>query len=238
MKTQKVEIKKWISYIVAGAVLLVAVILCLVFALRDSANAELIVTAEDVTVTEGENAKLNYDVSLSKAVVRIKILDSSIAEINGDVVTGKVVGVTELVITARYQELLFEKRVYVTVTAKIESGQQEEEGEDETENPLVPREEDKEVPEENNVSVEVYFSSNCTVVDNEIKFLLGKKAIVGFSVEQDFIDFDAISSSEALNIVLAEDMKMAVILDATEVGDYEITLVFDSVKVVYKVIVE
>ena len=132
--------KKTITYfLVAVALVAVAVVLFFVLKTENGANAELVVYAKDISMADGESKKIEYEVNPSQAVVKFNIVDKDIAEIVNETVIAKEVGEAEIIITARYEDSVFEKRVELTITK--ENPNKNEEIEEPSDEPSLPSDE-------------------------------------------------------------------------------------------------
>ena len=135
MKTKEHKKIKWSVSIALGLLILIGAIVGALIN-KDKEN-NLIITAENIVVEEGQTEQLNYEVSIKNAEIRASIRDEKIARIENDNVFGKVAGSTELVIAARYKSLVYEKRVQVVVIEKkdINDENSKEDGKEEKEAP-------------------------------------------------------------------------------------------------------
>lgn len=116
---------KWMKWAVSIAVLVVLIAGVLIGTLtKKDKGVDLVVTAEDITVEQGKSSPVEYKSSIKDAVVRFRIVNTTIAEVSGESVLGKAVGETELVIIARYESMVFEKRIAVKVTEKNDVSQE------------------------------------------------------------------------------------------------------------------
>ena len=133
MKTKEHKKIKWSVSIALGLLILIGAIVGALIN-KDKEN-NLIITAENIVVEEGQTEQLNYEVSIKNAEIRASIRDEKIARIENDNVFGKVAGSTELVIAARYKSLVYEKRVQVVVIEKkdINDENSKEDGKEEKE---------------------------------------------------------------------------------------------------------
>lgn len=240
--------KKVLNYLlIAGALVAVAVVLFFVLKSNDGADADLRVYAHDISMTNGESKKIEYEVNFSNAVVRFDVVDDDIAEIDGEMVVSKEVGETEIVIIARYSDMIYEKRITLTVTEPND----EEKGEDspieetpETPNKDDSSEEEDDLPEDDTPNeqisdIQVFDNINCEVDGTTIKMSPNKKATITFGISEGNLEIEAVKSNSGnLYAGLCESMGFGIELRASTTGEYLIAVTFDSEVVTYKVIVE
>ena len=133
MKTQENKKVKWS---VSIALILILIVGALVGAfLNKDKETDLIITAENIVVEEGQTEQLDYEVSIKNAEIRASIRDEKIARIENDNVFGKVAGSTELVIVAIYKSMVYEKKVEVIVTEKKDINDENSKEDGKEENP-------------------------------------------------------------------------------------------------------
>ena len=236
MKTKDKSIFKWIGAICTIAVVAVGILLGTLF--NKSANAELVVIASDIMVVEGESKPLEYKASIKNAVIRFRVVDKNIAEVEEHVVIGKIVGETEIIITARYDSMVYEKRIAVVVTEK---GEEEKPGEGDDkpnsgDNSGDNNEEEKPpAPDEPEFAEIILSGSGCTITGNEIEIMVGKTARVTVFATEGYNDFEIESFSEGLEVKESEFSQRLLQIKANEEGEYEIRLRFDNKKSIIKV---
>lgn len=240
--------KKTITYfLVAVALVAVAVVLFFVLKTENGANAELVVYAKDISMADGESKKIEYEVNPSQAVVRFNIVDKDIAEIVNETVIAKEVGETEIIITARYEDSVFEKRVELTITK--ENPNKDEEIEEPSDEPSLPSDGDNssdgdddntDFTNEEDFGVEILSNFNCEVDGRTIKLTPVCRAMISFTNlnEEKFSIYSAESNSENLEVSLLEAGQRTVMLEALSVGEYKISISFGEYSLTYKVIVE
>ncbi len=224
MRTQERKGIKWFCGVLAIALVVAGVLVGTL--LPKDKDVELVITAENITVQAGQSKQVEYKSSISKAVIKFRVIDKEVAEINEETVTGKAEGETELVITGRYNGMVYEKRVVVTVTKKEEKPEQPggekepdgEKGDEGTENS------DK---QDDELEVAIYFKQNCQVEGKNIEISTNKMAVIGFKTET-YGEFTVESSSEKLTAERAEDIQRGITLKATEAGEYKLILKFEK----------
>ena len=225
MKGQERKGIKWICAVLAIGLVVVGVLVGTL--LKKDKDVELVITAENITVQAGQSKQVEYKSSISKAVIKFRVIDKEVAEINEDTVIGKVAGQTELVITGRYSGMVYEKRVVVTVTKKEDNAskpgdEKEPSGESGDKKP------DETETSTKEIGVEVYFNDNCEIFGKTIEMRTGEMALIGINAKSDYGNFTVESNSEKLTVQMAEDIQRGVILEPIEAGEYKLTLKFET----------
>jgi len=230
MKTKEKNIMKWCASIVVVAVVVVGILLGTY--LNKDAEAELVVTAQNIEVTEGEIKQVEYSSSIKDAQIRMRIADSSIAELKTEGVLGKVVGETELIITARHNNLVYEKRIKVLVNKKTDD---ENNGENKPgDNTGTDKEEEK--PETPEQEVELKLTGHgCNINGKTIEIEKGKTARVTVCSEEDFTVFEIEKITENLSVKESEFSQRLYEIKSDIEGEYEIRFKLDDKYAIIKV---
>ncbi len=230
MKTKEKNIMKWCASIVVVAVVVVGILLGTY--LNKDAEAELVVTAQNIEVTEGEIKQVEYSSSIKDAQIRMRIADSSIAELKTEGVLGKVVGETELIITARHNNLVYEKRIKVLVNKKTDDVNN---GENKPgDNTGTDKEEEK--PETPEQEVELKLTGHgCNINGKTIEIEKGKTARVTVCSEEDFTVFEIEKITENLSVKESEFSQRLYEIKSDIEGEYEIRFKLDDKYAIIKV---
>ena len=221
---------KWCASIVVVAVVVVGILLGTY--LNKDAEAELVVTAQNIEVTEGEIKQVEYSSSIKDAQIRMRIADSSIAELKTEGVLGKVVGETELIITARHNNLVYEKRIKVLVNKKTDDVNN---GENKPgDNTGTDKEEEK--PETPEQEVELKLTGHgCNINGKTIEIEKGKTARVTVCSEEDFTVFEIEKITENLSVKESEFSQRLYEIKSDIEGEYEIRFKLDDKYAIIKV---
>ncbi len=221
---------KWCASIVVVAVVVVGILLGAY--LNKDAEAELVVTAQNIEVTEGEIKQVEYSSSIKDAQIRMRIADSSIAELKTEGVLGKVVGETELIITARHNNLVYEKRIKVLVNKKTDDVNN---GENKPgDNTGTDKEEEK--PETPAQEVELKLTGHgCNINGKTIEIEKGKTARVTVCSDEDFTVFEIEKITENLSVKESEFSQRLYEIKSDIEGEYEIRFKLDDKYAIIKV---
>ncbi len=234
----KEKVNKWMKWVVASVVLVVLVAGVLIGTLsKKDKGVDLIVTADGIAVEKGKYCLIEYKTSIKDAVVRFRIKDTAIAEESDGNILGKTVGETELVITARYKSMVYEKRVAVVVIEKngepsVDPNPEkpDPDNNDDDENKTDPK------PPVEEMKVTLHKVFGCEVNDKTIEVTVGKLAEFQILTDELYSNSEVESNSEKLTVKESEDTQRLIMLKASEVGEYEITLKFDNKAISYTVI--
>lgn len=217
MKTKEKVLTKWIVAVVVIAVVVAGIV---VFSLLNKDNdLELLITADDIVVERGESKDLEYQTSIKKAVVRFRVRDVKVAEVEEGSVLGKSVGETELTIIARYENLVYEKKIAVKVISNGIETPSDSDKPVEPEIPVSPTE-----PEDEEIAIELYAIMGCSLEDGKVVINAGKTAMIQVLTDEEYTGLELESSGAGLNATESEDSQRGLILKASEVGEYELTL--------------
>lgn len=236
MKTKEIAWKKWIVAAVVFAVLVAGIVTGSI--LKKDKEVDLVVTAEDITIAQGESKHLEYKTSIANAVVRFRVRDTKIAEVEREDVLGKSKGETELTITARYKSLVYEKRIVVTVTEDNEEDPTTPENPPQPEVPNDNDNKEENPPVEEELEVSVYKVVGCEVSGKTIEMTAGKMAMIQVLVDDEYASLEIESDSACLTVTDSEDSQRMKILKATEAGEYTITFKSNNKKATFVVIVQ
>ena len=228
------------------AVLLVVVALVLLFAFKGDKDedADLFIFANDIQMADGESKKIEYKVNPSQAVVKFFVRDEKIAEIKEGTVFAKEVGETEIIISARYEDSIYEKTVELVIK---ESLNDDEIGSPNTEPAFPPEDEnfspnnpEESLPTAEDFGVQVLNNFNCEVEEMTIRCTKGKIALINFTnLKQDkFSIYSVKSNSKDLKASLFEGGQETIKLESSTAGEYKITIFFGEYVLVYDVIFE
>ena len=119
MKTN--VLTKWLVSVFMGLVPVAGVVTGVLLTKDD--DFDLVITANDISLEQGENVPLEYSINATKADVNFVVRDENIVEIEEENVYGKSAGETEVVIRARYKGWVTEEVIQVTVTESVSDGQ-------------------------------------------------------------------------------------------------------------------
>lgn len=221
MKTQENKKVKWS---VSIALILILIVGALVGAfLNKDKETDLIITAENIVVEEGQTEQLDYEVSIKNAEIRASIRDEKIARIENDNVFGKVAGSTELVIVAIYKSMVYEKKVEVIVTEKKDINDENSKEDGKEENPKDENVEEKPNPEnpKEELKFEIFKIMGCVVEGNTIEVQVGKTAKIQFLTEE-FGNIQLSSNDYGIVVTKAEEGQNVIVINANHIGEYEI----------------
>ena len=221
MKTKEHKKIKWSVSIALGLLILIGAIVGALIN-KDKEN-NLIITAENIVVEEGQTEQLNYEVRIKNAEIRASIRDEKIARIENDNVFGKVAGSTELVIAARYKSLVYEKRVQVVVIEKKDINDENSKEDGKEENPKDENVEEKPNPEnpKEELKFEIFKIMGCVVEGNTIEIQVGKTAKIQFLTEE-FGNIELSSNDYGIVVTKAEEGKNVIVINANHIGEYGI----------------
>lgn len=217
MKTKEKVLTKWIVAVVVIAVVVAGIVVCSLLN-RDN-DLELLITADDIVVERGESKELEYQTSIKKAVVKFRVRDVKVAEVEEGSVLGKSVGETELTIIARYESLVYEKKIAVKVISNEIETPSEPNKPVEPEVPVSPSE-----PDDEEIAIELYAIMGCSLEDGKVVISAGKTAMIQVLTDEEYTGFEIESSGAGLNATESDDSQRVIILKASEVGEYELTL--------------
>jgi len=217
MKTKERRRTKWIVTIGVAAVIVAGILFGSV--LRKDKEVDLVITADNISLEQGEIKPLEYKSSVKKADIRIRVQDVKIVEVEEKTVHGKAVGNTEIIITGRYESMVCEKRIVVTVTEKGEDKPNEK-----PENPGDNNGEGEENPPEIEEPLEIEMMAiyGCTVKEGKITISAGKLARVKLMSEEDMRQMKI--ESGKLEVSMAEEIYGMMVIYGEEPGEQEITL--------------
>lgn len=240
MDGQRGRTKKYISYIFASIAMLAFIILICVYGFKGEQTKELFVVADDITLSQGESKALEYKVSVSKATVLFQMLDKSIATIEDNFVVGVTAGTTQLVITAKYEDLIFERKVSVTVADNGNDSEDDGKDDSQQQNPT-----ESEKPSEgedltlevvqDSLEIDIYSSYNCDFNGKTVEVAVNKQAFLFFSTEETSA-LEIECDSESLDISLLDDFQRTIKLKATECGEYDFKLKLGDKVATFKVV--
>lgn len=236
MKTKEIAWTKWIVAAVVFVVLVTGIVTGSI--LKKDKEVDLVVTAEDITIAQGESKHLEYKTSIEKAVVRFRVSDTKIAEVEQEDVLGKSKGETELTIIARYKSLVYEKRIVVTVIEDKGKDPITPENPPQPEGPKDNDNEEENPPVEEGLEVGVYKILGCEVNDKTIEMTAGKMAMIQVLVDDEYASLEIESDSACLTVTNSEDSQRMKILNAAEAGEYQITFKLNNKKATFVVIVQ
>jgi hypothetical protein len=223
MKEQMKSKKKLILGIILVAIAFAAVGLGVGIGIKNNQTEQLVVTADDITIYKDDSAEIVYKTSIAKSVITFKVLDKTIATVTSGVIYGVEVGETKLIITARYESLVYEKRVAVKVI------------EPEEDNDKDPPKTSEDVDDG---SIVVDSFRNCTCEGRNVTAALNEVAYLTFERNDNGSDWRVESNSESLSASMATAMDRTVQIKGTAVGKYKITVYVGGRKAEFTVTVE
>lgn len=217
---------------------------------------DLIISAQDVSVSVGQKVKLEYSSTISDAVLSFSVKDTKIAEVDlsGDdvYVVGCVEGETIINVLARYKDARYEDSVSVVVknTNTTYNTPNESQGNDDSQpnddNTSEDLDDTKVTDDKQDFTedeVKIVFVEdnlrNCLIDGETITINVNKKAI--FSIETNINGEVDIESNVIIANKLTSIGNKAFSLYASEIGEYQITFVINNlhrktytVKVIWK----
>lgn len=225
MKTKEKSILSW--SVAIGLIVVVVVGILLGTLLNKGVEAELIITADNIEISVEEKKEIKYESSIKDAVVRFRVTNNKIAELEGNNVIGKTVGETEVIITGRHNSLVYEKRISVVVKGKEEqpstdkpnSGENTEDNKGEEKPPVSPTVEETEI---------TLSGSGCDIIGNSIEITVGKTARVVVMPKEEFTNFGIKSYTEGISVKESQFSQRMLEIKAEQEGDFEIKLALDN----------
>lgn len=220
-KTKENGITKWIVSIGFVLILIAGAIVWTL--MNKEKEVDLIITADNISVLEGDSKLVKYETSVKNADIRLRVQNTKIAAVENESVFGKSVGMTTLIITARYKTMVYEKQIDVEVIKKdtpIVSPDKDDgnSGGDDKD------EEMPNLPDLEELQFELFKIMGCTVTGSTIEMTLGKTAKVQLIAEDSITTMNLISSDMALDVMEATEGQRVISLRASSVGTYVVTI--------------
>lgn len=220
-KTKENGITKWIVSIGFVLILIAGAIVWTL--MNKEKEVDLIITADNISVLEGDSKLVKYETSVKNADIRLRVQNTKIAAVENESVFGKSVGMTTLIITARYKTMVYEKQIDVEVIKKdtpIVSPDKDDgnSGGDDKDDEI------PNLPDLEELQFELFKIMGCTVTGSTIEMTLGKTAKVQLIAEDSITTMNLISSDMALDVMEATEGQRVISLSASAVGTYLVTI--------------
>lgn len=249
---------KWLVSVFVGLVLVAGVVTGVLLTKDD--DFDLVITANDISLEQGENVPLEYSINATKADINFVVRDENIVEIEEENVYGKSAGETEVVIRARYKGWVTEEVIQVTVTESVSDGQddgdpndnqgKDEQGGSQQEEEKKNEPDDGEGKEDNSkddeqptppVELPVEVIIDCHSKDfkqngDTLEIKVGKEISLKFLIEPDFERCELEVDSENVTISNYDLSGMGCIIEASVAGNYNLTIRYYGKDVVYKAV--